>query len=208
MFRILTQATAALVILFWSGAGPAESKSWYQSAAEVWIQHFKPQQIDLIIKTKVMIPMRDDTRLAADVYRLPLQNGPVVLVRTPYGRGEVEQIGQVLPFLGYVFVSQDMRGQGESEGEARVYMDDGWGLDPSGMHWDGYDTVEWIAGQSWCNGQVGMMGASASGIAGYLAAGSHTPHLKCVVSLVAASDLYHDAAHTGGGFRKSLWRIG
>ena len=28
---------------------------------------------------------------------------------------------------------------------------------------DGYDTVEWIAEQPWCNGRVGTMGASYDG---------------------------------------------
>ena len=43
---------------------------------------------------------------------------------------------------GYAAVYQDYRGRYGSEGEDRVYADDAA---------DGYDTLEWIAAQPWCN---------------------------------------------------------
>ena len=45
---------------------------------------------------------------------------------------------------GYAAVYQDCRGRHGSEGEDRVYADDAA---------DGYDTLEWIAAQPWCNGR-------------------------------------------------------
>ena len=47
---------------------------------------------------------------------------------------------------GYAAVYQDTRGRHGSEGEDRVYADDAA---------DGYDTLEWIAAQSWTNQMVG-----------------------------------------------------
>jgi len=55
---------------------------------------------------------------------------------------------------GYTFVAVDSRGRGNSEGTYVPFMDDGR---------DGYDAVEWIAAQSWCNGKVAMWGYSYGG---------------------------------------------
>jgi hypothetical protein len=53
---------------------------------------------------------------------------------------------------GYAAVYQDCRGRHGSEGEDRVYSDEAN---------DGYDTLDWIAGQDWSNGRIGMSGSSA-----------------------------------------------
>ena len=45
---------------------------------------------------------------------------------------------------------QDVRGRFASEGRFIPFHDDGWGENR-----DGYDTVEWIAAQPWCDGNVG-----------------------------------------------------
>ena len=61
---------------------------------------------------------------------------------------------------GYVQVIPDIRGVGKSEGD--ITFD--WGK-------DGYDLIEWIAEQPWCNGNVGMIGMSAFAMAQYMIAG-------------------------------------
>jgi len=43
---------------------------------------------------------------------------------------------------------------------------------------DGYDTIEWIAQEAWCNGKVSMAGYSAPGITTFLAAGKPAPISK------------------------------
>ena len=62
---------------------------------------------------------------------------------------------------GYVFVLQDVRGKGHSEGHYAAFAND---IE------DGYDTVEWAAKQPWCNGKIGMTGGSAMGITANMAA--------------------------------------
>ena len=68
---------------------------------------------------------------------------------------------------------------------------------------DGYDLVEWIAGQPWCNGKVGMMGASGYGVMQWLTAPLNPPHLKALVVL-ATTDNYRGLCYPGGVLRKPL----
>ncbi len=154
-------------------------------------------------KTTVMVPMRDGIHLATDIY-FPddtLQH-PAILYRTPYNKNRDKFDETLLNFLlakGYVFVDQDCRGRFSSEGVDSTFLTDGWG-----PLQDGYDTIDWIVKQSWSNGKVGMLGASAIGITSYWGAASLHPALKCVIAIVAPSDFYHEVVFPGGEFRKSL----
>jgi len=152
----------------------------------------------------VMVPMRDGVNLATDIY-VPQGEGPwpAVLIRTPYGRGGVELFALQANMRGYAFVSQDFRGRGGSEGDDYpVFLHGGWG-----EHQDGYDTVEWVAEQEWCNGKVGGVGISAPGIDQNMIAPSNPPHLVCQYVAVALSNMYPQAVYQGGAFRKSLWEV-
>jgi len=143
-----------------------------------------------------MVPMRDGVKLATSIFK-PTGTGPwpVVLVRTPYGK-DLQSTGNALwTNRDYVLVVQDTRGRFKSEGEYRPFMTD---------HLDGYDTIEWIAKQSWSNGKIGMYGASAMGIAANLAAMMHPPHLTAAFVMVARASLYNQSAFMGGVYRKEL----
>ncbi|MHC4519825.1 MAG: CocE/NonD family hydrolase [Planctomycetota bacterium] len=149
----------------------------------------------------VMVPMRDGVKLATDVYR-PEGDGPcpTLLIRTPYNKDGIKGFADEASKRGYVLVGQDFRGRFASEGDDYpVFLHGGWG-----EHQDGYDTVEWIAKQEWCNGKVGAFGMSAPGIALNMMGPSRPPHLVCCYSSVAFSSMYHQAAYQGGAFRKSL----
>ena len=74
---------------------------------------------------------------------------------------------------GYAVVIQDTRGRFKSEGEFYPFRDDGWG-----ERRDGYDTVEAIAKQKWCNGRVGTLGGSYAGHTQYAMAPTAPPHLS------------------------------
>jgi len=151
-----------------------------------------------------MVPMRDSVRLATDV-AVPEGNAvprPAILIRTPYGRKSVMEpllLFILVDLKGYALVSQDLRGRGESEGLDSLFFSDGWGRVR-----DGYDAVEWTAGQPWCNGKVGTWGYSGLGIPEYLAAGTTPPHLLCCFVMVAASNLYEDAIFYGGAYQRAL----
>lgn len=146
----------------------------------------------------VMLPMSDGVRLATDVYRPAGEDpSPVILMRSTYGRGG----GGVEDLLarGYALVVQDVRGRGDSEGEAYVFNADGWrpGLT------DGADTVAWIKAQPWCNGKIGTQGGSALAITQMLLAPATTDLLAQCLEVGPAS-LYHDVVYTGAVFRKCL----
>jgi len=146
-----------------------------------------------------MAPMGDGVKLATDVY-LPEGNRPfpVVLVRTPYGREEVGgRQAKAGVASGVAMVFQDMRGRFGSEGENLPFLGCGWA-----DHQDGADTIAWILKQDWCNGRVGTMGASASGITQNLMAGAAPKGLTAQFLKVAAVNLYADAAYVGGALRK------
>jgi hypothetical protein len=107
----------------------------------------------------VLVPMRDGTRLATDVY-LPDRPGrlPAVLARTPYGaRGNAvwfPAIGRLFADNGLAFVAQDTRGHYASEGIAAPFE-----CEAS----DGYDTCEWIVQEPWSDGTLAVFGESYVG---------------------------------------------
>jgi putative CocE/NonD family hydrolase len=51
---------------------------------------------------------------------------------------------------------------------------------------DGYDMVEWIAEQPWCNGQVAMWGGSYGGYDQWLTLRESPAHLKTIVPTASA----------------------
>jgi putative CocE/NonD family hydrolase len=146
------------------------------------------------------VPMRDGTRLAADVYR-PGGAGrfPAVVERTPYDREQSVLLRTATPqFLagrGFAVVVQDVRGRFGSEGAWYPFADDGWGRNQ-----DGYDTVQWAAAQPWCDGRVATTGGSYSGQTQLLAAAARPPALACCFVREAASDLARQWCYRGGAF--------
>ncbi len=133
------------------------------------------------------VPMRDGVTLSADLY-LPDPVGdadgrrwPAILTRTPYQKANVSLLSQARWFAerGYAFVAMDVRGRGDSDGVFVPYMNEGR---------DGYDSIEWVAAQPWCDGAVGTIGGSYLGRIQWLAAVEQPPHLKAMVALVPPSD--------------------
>lgn len=126
----------------------------------------------------VETPMRDGVVLRANVYG-PADDRPypAILLRFPYLKDSFEyKWGRLNPLplarAGYRVVVQDCRGTGASQGE----MD----FDGPCQARDGYDTVEWIAAQPWCDGGVGMYGLSYYGFTQLLTAEAQPPHLKAI----------------------------
>jgi uncharacterized protein len=138
--------------------------------------------VAVVVEQNLRVPMRDGVTLALDTLR-PEGAGPlpVVLVRTPYDKVLCYQSWHKEFFLslarrGYVVAVQDVRGRFNSDGTFFPYRDETN---------DGHDTVEWVADQPWCDGNVGMYGASYYGRTQCAAAAGHPPHLKAIVPLTA-----------------------
>jgi uncharacterized protein len=129
------------------------------------------------------IPMSDGEFLAADVY-LPNSDGtyPIILIQTPYNKdlyhlGLPLGVGWDQESSDYGFVILDWR--------CRFASMDACAEDSSNGQ-DGYDAVEWIAGQDWCDGNIGTYGPSALATVQYQTAAFHPPHLRCCVPEVGA----------------------
>ena len=147
-----------------------------------------------------MIPMRDGVRLAADLYRPvgaeePL---PMLLTRTPYGKGNEENGARWFARRGYAVLAQDVRGKHGSEGEFTVQ---------SRASEDGYDTVGWAARQSWSHGLVGTYGCSYPGEVQYLLAKTRHPNHRAMLAMAGggavgpAGGYYRNfGAYRGGAF--------
>ncbi|HWB63069.1 MAG TPA: CocE/NonD family hydrolase [Chitinophagales bacterium] len=85
---------------------------------------------------------------------------PTIFTRTPYGKGDFDVLGGILPMLGYNYVLQDMRGRYTSEGVYFPMYSDSWNKnayhssghvldylppsDPkfSNKHEDGYNSIK------------------------------------------------------------------
>ena len=153
--------------------------------------------------TDVTVAMRDETRLAADVYR-PARDGspatgkfPTVLVRTPYDKAKQWVVQGIIDpdfftAKGYAVVIQDVRGRYRSEGSFYHGVTEGV---------DGYDTIEWIATQPFSNGKVGMTGMSYSSVVEVAAALTQPPHLASMFHVRAPSSFYHNGFRHGGALR-------
>jgi hypothetical protein len=153
-------------------------------------------QESIVFEADVMIPMRDGTRLAANIFR-PKAEGrfPVILMRSPYGKPDEKwpDAKRYIP-AGYAMVVQDCRGRGKSDGEWDPFRYDVE---------DGFDTQEWVGEQPWCNGDIGTSGGSYLGWTQWSAAPNASRHLKAMVPLVPFGNTY-DLAYCGGAFQLAL----
>ena len=181
MTRFKSALLAASIILTPAMLGGAPAAAQTQTGAPASASYQPPPGA-----VEEYATLRDGTRLAANVFK-PSGTGPwpVVVSRTPYlkdGRGSPEALaaqGRHYTEAGYVFVLQDVRGKGRSQGFYAAYVND---IE------DGYDTVEWAARQPWSNGKVGITGASALGVTSNAAAMAAPPHLKAAYVVVAPFD--------------------
>jgi len=136
----------------------------------------------ILVERDVPMTTRDGVVLRADAYRRDDDGKyPAILVRTPYDKrlGTANDMLRAVDYAeyGYVVVIQDVRGRFASEGEF------------GGLHegTDGYDAVEWVSGQPWCDGRVAMAGGSALGAAQFQAAMTQPPSLKAIAPAIVAS---------------------
>jgi len=159
------------------------------------------------VRSSQYVAARDGTELAVDIYR-PAVKGeavdkayPVVWEFTPYRRAFYDKKGKLiltaerqgmleLTRYGYVIAVADTRGMGASYGSRR-------GMSNRTEAADGYDLTEWFAKQPWCNGKVGMWGASYNGSTQMSTASMMPPHLKAIFPEVTEFDKY-DMQGRGG----------
>ncbi|HKR11365.1 MAG TPA: CocE/NonD family hydrolase [Pyrinomonadaceae bacterium] len=154
-----------LVLLF---AGNESVQSQRREATPEQLAQRRATEAELqsiaIVERKLMIPMRDGTRIATDVYR-PKDTSkkyPAIFVRTPYNfnywdvrSGAPRDLSSELAAVkrGYVYVQMNERGRFFSEGNYDI-------LGPPLT--DGVEELDWISKQAWSNGKVGTIGCSST----------------------------------------------
>ena len=157
----------------------------------------------VVIAGDIPVIVRDGSRLLTDVY-LPAQDGevvpgryPAILWRTAYDKSGAAFADAARWFSqrGYAAVVQDIRGRGKSDGTGQYYhiynIHEGR---------DGYDTIEWIAGQPWSNAKVGTMGYSHGGMVQSALALERPPHLSAMFIGESSSNPYHSGVRHNGAF--------
>ncbi|MBN1191886.1 MAG: CocE/NonD family hydrolase [Dehalococcoidales bacterium] len=179
-------------------------------------------------KETVYVPMRDGVKVAIDIFR-PQAEGrfPALLAMSGYGKdlqsvpqipqphllGSDQKIGSLVwdgtmeagntrQFVGrgYVHIIGDIRGCGDSEGEHSG------AFDPKEAE-DGYDLVEWIASQPWCDGNVGLVGISYYACIQIFIAAEQPPHLKAIFPWEVCYDLYRQWATDEGVINPMMYRL-
>lgn len=138
-----------------------------------------PSAEGLDVTIGVKIPLRDGVRLNATLYRPSDSAGPlpVILAMTPYIADRYHAYVIPVAKRGYAVAVVDVRGRGSSEGTFDPFAQEAR---------DGYDTVEWIARQPWCNGQVAMMGGSYGGFNQWSIAKERPPRLVTITPTASA----------------------
>lgn len=143
----------------------------------------------------VQVPLRDGVKLATDIYRdSATSRAPVALMRTPYNKERAKGAAERFAAAGYVAVVQDCRGKFASEGAFIPYNNEGQ---------DGFDAIEWITRQPWCDGRVGMWGSSYVGATQWQAAVEFPPGLVTITPTATWSSFYRNL-YLGGAVRHSL----
>ncbi len=117
-----------------------------------------------VIDRKVMVPMRDGKRMAADIYR-PKDSSkqyPIIFSRTPYDfnfwdvqMGTYRDMSQELEAVkrGYVLVEMNERGHFFSEGNYEIL---------GAPLTDADDQFDWLSKQPWASGKIGLIGCSST----------------------------------------------
>lgn len=188
-----------------------------------WPERVSQPRYGVRSQKNVYITMRDGVKLCVDIYYPDAPgNYPALLAVAPYGKELQALPAPVRPYdfhheaggveagntqfwvsRGYVHVIADTRGSGSSEGSYCFYG-------PKESE-DGYDLVEWIAAQPWCNGQVGMIGMSYFAVMQYHTAAQNPPHLKAIAPCEGLTDRYRQSCYHGGildyGFYVRWWPL-
>lgn len=154
------------------------------------------------VPRNLMVPMRDGVTIRTYV-KTPRGNGPwpVVLKR---GYGIVTSGADTFANAGYTYVAQGVRGGPDPHGisgDPRFFADDV----------DGYDAIEWVAKQPWCDGNVAMVGPSYYGATQWLAAANGDPgpppHLKAIIPSVINPDFWQRSYRAHGAMNLSMTAI-
>lgn len=187
----------------------------------------RPLPCDILVEHDLGIEVRDGCKLYADIYRPPHatdRSVPAILCWSPFGKkfNGVDSLRLMTPWNlgipdgtlsglekfeapdpaewvnhGYAVINIDSRGAFDSEGRMVIM-----GTQDAE---DGYDVIEWIAKQQWCNGNVGMAGNSHLAIIQWFIAALQPPSLKAIAPWEGCGDIYREQFGRGGIYGGDLF---
>lgn len=151
----------------------------------------RPDYDEFIEERDVYVTMRDGVRLCIDIYRPKTDiKVPALLAFAVYNKDMMgPDIASALPpqpafaplWTGYL-ESGDTRFL-TSRGYAHIIASPrNFAKSESGgsREWDSFDLIEWLARQTWCDGNVGMVGISGFGAEQFNVAKQQPPSLKAI----------------------------
>jgi len=139
--------------------------------------HNEDEDPEVKLRWGVAIPLRDGVHLNATLY-LPASHAPApcIVTLTPYIADSYHERGVYFAREGLPFLAVDVRGRGNSEGVFQPMLQEAN---------DGYDVIEWVAQQPYCNGKVAMWGGSYAGYNQWATAKEFPPHLATIAPAAA-----------------------
>ena len=162
----------------------------------------------IVKEGSVSIPLSDGVTIDADIFR-PDSPGKFPAILGVHQYNKELQLASIFPTgfnmangpveagdfnfyvrRGYVQIIANIRGSGKSGGR---YLNYG----PREVQ-DTLEIIEWIAGQAWCDGQVGMFGVSAFSVVQQQVAALKPPSLKAIFAPFGYTDFYRDKFYHGG----------
>ncbi|HZR39307.1 MAG TPA: CocE/NonD family hydrolase [Ktedonobacteraceae bacterium] len=157
------------------------------------IAHLPPAQTyNVLVERDLKVPMPDGVVLLADRYApRDIENPPLLLVRSPYGRRGIfgTAYGQLFAERGFQVLMQSVRGTFGSRGT----------LNPFDEHDDGLATVTWLKQQPWYPGSFITTGPSYLGFVQWAIARDAGPDLKGMAIQASASE-FRSQTYTGGAY--------
>jgi predicted acyl esterase len=139
--------------------------------------------------------MDDGVELAATLYlpEPPTGPQPCILEALPYRKDDLTasyrpDYVRFRDEYGYAVCRLDLRGTGSSGGDA---VDEY----PPREEQDLHATIQWLADQAWCDGNIGMYGTSYSGFNSLQMACERPEHLRAIISIFASDNRYTDDVH-------------
>jgi len=128
------------------------------------------------------IKIRDGTEISSDIYGIESgKRKPAIVFRTPYGKSSdnIVNVARYFSSKGYIFISCDVRGRGDSDGKFVPYENEGK---------DGFDVLKWVSRQKWCDGRTATWGASYAARIQWYTAILKPKSLVAMISIVTPSD--------------------
>ncbi|WP_433734069.1 CocE/NonD family hydrolase [Nocardia sp. CA-129566] len=163
-------------------------------------QNLSPALHGTIREDNMPVPVRDGTELLADIHR-PDGEGrfPALIAAAPYPR-QLQDLGAPAAIIeagasdfwaprGYAHVIANLRGTVGSGGTYTFFDEQ--------ERKDLFDLIEWVAGQPWCDGNVGMIGISYYAMTQMAAATQRPPHLKALFPFNVTVQAWGASYHNG-----------